>query len=130
VYDAAVSGRPTILILPGRRSRGLQPIKETAKAVTSKPPTDAGHPSEDQETEVSDPHSLWAELGLSEPDYLDESLAPKVDEPLLRSLIRQELPEKVARAVYRLICSFASWHHAHTKLLLEELKRSREPTNP
>jgi hypothetical protein len=70
--------------------------------VTSKPPTDAGHPSEDQETEVSEPHSLWAELGLNEPEYLDESLAPEVDEPLLRSLIRQELPEKVARTVYRL----------------------------
>ena len=98
--------------------------------MTSKPPTDAGHPSETQDTEVRAQRSLWAELGLNEPDFLDESLAPEVDEPLLRSLIRQELPEKVARAVYRLICSFASWHHAHTKLLLEELKRSRQAADP
>ncbi|OYV96808.1 MAG: hypothetical protein B7Z73_00115 [Planctomycetia bacterium 21-64-5] len=65
-------------------------------------------------------------MELEAPDFLDESLAPEVDEGLLRSLIRQELPEKVARALYRLICSFASWHHAHTKLLLEELKVSRK----
>jgi hypothetical protein len=93
--------------------------------VTSKPPSDAGHPSADQGPEAGTGRSLWAELQLDAPDFLDESLAPEVDEGLLRSLIRQELPEKVARAVYRLICSFASWHRAHSKLLLEELKASR-----
>lgn len=94
--------------------------------MTEKPPTDAGHASDDRDTEVGAQASLWAELGLNEPEFLDESLAPQVDEVLLRKLIRQELPENVARATYRLICSFASWHHAHSKLLLAELQKSRQ----
>lgn len=94
--------------------------------MTSKPPSNAGHPSDDQNVSVAEPRSLWAELELDAPEFLDESLAPEVDEGILRSLIRQELPEKVDRAVYRLICQFASWHRAHTKLLLEELNASRQ----
>lgn len=97
--------------------------------MTSKPPTDAGHPNHDHKDEAGAQPSLWAELGLSEPEFLDESLAPEVDEALLHSLIRQELPEKVARAVYRLICSFESWHRMHTKVLLEELRKSRQAEN-
>lgn len=97
--------------------------------MTSKPPTDAGHPSDYQGNETGARRSLWTELDLDAPDFLDESMAPEVDEGLLRSLIRQELPEKISRALYRLICSFASWHHAHTKLLLEELKASREASD-
>jgi hypothetical protein len=34
--------------------------------------------------EVRAPRPLWAELELSESDYLDESLAPEVDEALRR----------------------------------------------
>lgn len=68
--------------------------------------------------------ALWRELGLGEPDFLDPSLAPDVDQALLRRLIRQELPENVARAVYRLIYSFSSWHEAHGRILLDELKKT------
>ena len=71
---------------------------------------------------------MWRELGLNEPDFLDASLAPEVDEVLLRRLIRQELPENVERALYRLIYSFSSWHEAHGKMLLDELKKSDSPS--
>lgn len=71
------------------------------------------------------PQSFWAELGLPEPEFLDESLAPAVNEAVLRSLVRQELPERGARAVYRLIYAFRSWHEAHAKILLEELSKTR-----
>lgn len=97
--------------------------------MTSRPPTDAGHPSENQNTQVGAPRSLWAELGLNEPEFLDESSAPEVDEALLRSLIRQELPEKVARAAYRLIYSYKSWHQAHALVLLDEFKKLRRSSD-
>lgn len=52
--------------------------------------------------------------------WSDESLAPEVDHELLKSLVRQELPEKKARAVYQLIHSFKSWDAAHAKTLIAE----------
>lgn len=52
--------------------------------------------------------------------WSDESLAPEVDQELLKSLVRQQLPEKKARAVYQLIHSFKSWDLAHTKTLIAE----------
>lgn len=93
-----------------------------------KPPSDAEQKSKTQEAEVGARCSLWAELGLAELDFLDESSAPEIDEPLLRRLVRQELPENVARAVYRLIYSYASWHHAHAKIMLDEFNKSRQAT--
>lgn len=71
------------------------------------------------------PQSFWAELRLPEPEFFDESLAPAVNEAVLRSLVRQELPVNGARAVYRLVYSFRSWHEAHAKVLLEELIKTR-----
>lgn len=125
VYDA--ENRAFHQRMPARQTfmRIANPRTGDRQAVTSKPPSHAGHPSDDQNVNVAEPPSLWAELELDAPEFLDESLAPEVDEGLLRSLIRQELPEKVDRAVYQLICQFASWHRAHTKLLLEELHASR-----
>jgi hypothetical protein len=93
--------------------------------VTPKPPQNAEQKSDPHDAKSGAPRSLWADLGLTEPELLDEALAPEVDEALLRRLVRQELPENVARALYRLISSFASWHQAHTKALLAELKKSR-----
>lgn len=102
------------------------PFMEIATPVSNEPPLDAEQKSAAHDAEKEVPKSAWAELGLSEPEFLDDSLAPEVDDGLLRRLVRQELPENVARAVYRLIYSFASWHHAHSQVLLEELKKSRQ----
>jgi hypothetical protein len=66
--------------------------------------------------------SLWEELGVTEPEYLDERLAPPVDRELLRRLVRHELSETAARAVSRMIVTFASWRDAHAEILLEEVK--------
>lgn len=103
---------------------------ETATPVTNESPLDAEQKSAAHNVEEEKRQSLWAELGLTEPEFLDESLAPEVDERLLRRLIRQELPEKVARAVYRRIYSFKSWHHAHAQVLLDELRKSRQVADP
>jgi hypothetical protein len=102
---------------------------ETATPVNNEPPLDAEQKSAEQEAEVGARHSLWADLGLTEPEFLDDLLAPEVDEGLLRLLVRQELPETIARAVYRLIYSFARWHRAHAKVLLDELKQSRQTSD-
>ena len=60
----------------------------------------------------------------SAPDaFLDESLAPQVDQELLAALVRQELPEEDARLVYRLIHSFQSWSEAHTQIVAAEFRR-------
>ena len=99
---------------------------ETAATVTNESPLDAEQKSAAHNADEEKRQSLWAELGLSEPEFLDDSLAPEVDERLLRRLVRQELPENVARAVYRLICSFRSWHRAHAQALLDEFKKSRQ----
>ncbi|MGH7136271.1 MAG: hypothetical protein ACREHD_11065 [Pirellulales bacterium] len=103
---------------------------ETATPVTNEPPLDAEQKSAAHDAEEETRQSLWADLGLTEPEFLDDSLAPDVDEGLLRRLVRQELPEKIARAVYRRIYSFASWHHAHAQVLLDELKKSRQVADP
>ena len=72
------------------------------------------------------PASLWAALGMPEPVFRDESQAPTVDRDLLTQLVRGELSEPVARAVYRLIHSFKSWTEAHTEILISEYHRRRE----
>ena len=59
-----------------------------------------------------------------EPEFRDESLAPEIDEDLLRALVHRKLPEKSARLVYLLIYSFKSWYDAHTRILVEEFRRT------
>ena len=67
--------------------------------------------------------SLWKDLGLPEPRYRDESLAPEVDRELLRKLVRDELPVKTMRNVFRLVHCFESWNRAYTAALVEEQRR-------
>lgn len=98
--------------------------------MTNESPLDAEQKPAAHDADEERRQSLWADLGLKEPEFLDDSLAPEVDERLLRRLVRQELPEQVARAVYRLICSFKSWHSAHAQVMLDELKKSRQAADP
>ena len=78
----------------------------------------------------------WEELiGSPAPPFRDESLAPQIDERLLRALVRRQLSEETARAVYRLIHSFKSWMDAHSRVLIEEFQRgpdaaAGEPPSP
>ena len=65
--------------------------------------------------------SLWAELGIPEPVFDADGAAPEVHLGLLRRLVRGELSERNARAVLRLVYTFANWNEAHTRVLLEEL---------
>lgn len=60
------------------------------------------------------------------PAFLDESLAPAVDRPLLAALARGELSEEQARAAYRLVVSFKSWSDAHAEAVAEAF-RGRPP---
>lgn len=103
---------------------------ETATPVTNEHPLDAEQKSAAHDAKEEKRQSLWADLGLPELEFLDDSLAPEVDERLLRRLIRQELPEPASRAVYRLICSFKSWHSAHAQVMLDEFKKSRQAADP
>jgi hypothetical protein len=73
------------------------------------------------------PPSLWAALGLPEPLRQDESLAPEIDHDLLVRLVRRELPEEQARAVYHLIHAFQSWTDAHAQVVTDEFHRQHKP---
>ncbi len=55
--------------------------------------------------------------------WSDESLAPTVDHGLLQALVRKELSDENARALYRLMHSFASWNAAHAEALVAEYHR-------
>jgi len=57
---------------------------------------------------------------MSEADFLDESLAPPVDDELLIALVRRQLSRDEARDVYELIYSFRSWNAAHNRILITE----------
>jgi hypothetical protein len=88
----------------------------------------ASIPSGENEAEDDrDAGTLWSQLGLPEPEYLDESQAPRVDRALLLRLIRRNLSAEEARAVYWLIISFVSWRDAHAELVADEFRR-RPPT--
>lgn len=63
------------------------------------------------------------------PQFLDEGLAPAVDESLVRALVRRELAPEVARDAYRFVYSFRSWNDVHTRLIVEEFHR-REAEQP
>ena len=67
--------------------------------------------------------------GMADParEFQDESLAPEVDYDLLRALVRKEVTEQTARAIYHLIHSFKSWNEAHAQLLIEEFRRTQGP---
>jgi hypothetical protein len=83
-------------------------------------------PKSDDEWGDEEPPSLWEELGLPEPDFLDESRAPVVDRDLIRKLMANELSEKRAKEVTRLIVLFRSWSDAHKEIIEEGLRRRRE----
>lgn len=70
--------------------------------------------------------SLWDELGIPEPVFDAEGTAPEVHQEILRRLVRGELSERNARAVLRLVFTYANWNEAHTRMLLEELGKERE----
>ena len=53
-------------------------------------------PNTDDEEGGEENQSLWEELGLPEPPFLDKSRAPPVDRELIRQMVRCELPEKRA----------------------------------
>lgn len=72
-------------------------------------------------SDVEPQPSLWDELGIPEPVFDTDSAAPDVHQGLLRRLVRGELSERNARAVLRLVYTFANWNDAHTRMLLEEL---------
>jgi hypothetical protein len=60
--------------------------------------------------------------------FLDERLAPKVDQGLLLSLVRRELPERTTRDVYRFVHLFKSWNDAYCGLLVQEFRAARRHT--
>ena len=80
-------------------------------------------PQRQQQGQSAEDFSLWAELGLPEPERLDAG--PPVDWELLRRLARQELPEQATRIVYGLIHRYRGWNDAHAKILVEEFKARR-----
>ena len=69
--------------------------------------------------------SLWAELGLTEPEPLAEGQSPPVDWTLLRRLVHQELSEQAARMTYGLVHAYPEWKSAHAQILVEEFKAGR-----
>lgn len=72
--------------------------------------------------------SLWDELGLPEPPFLDESRAPALDRELLRQMVRHELPEPRAKEVSKLVVLFKSWSDAHLEIFREETQHRPEET--
>ena len=85
-------------------------------------------PKSDDEGGGKETRSLWDELGLPEPPFLDESKAPPIDRELLRQMVRRELPEPRAKAVSKLVVLFKSWADAHREVRREESRRRREET--
>jgi hypothetical protein len=81
-------------------------------------------PKTDDEWGDDEFRSLWAELGLPEPEFLDESRAPPVDRDLIRKMMRRELPKKAADEVYRYIMLFRNWSEAHKEIVDEALDQS------
>ncbi|MEX2139862.1 MAG: hypothetical protein WD894_11410 [Pirellulales bacterium] len=59
------------------------------------------------------------------PPFRDERLAPAIDHALLLALVRDELPERTSRAVYRFIISFKSWSDAYCDLLVREYRATQ-----
>lgn len=85
-------------------------------------------PKSDDEGGGEEFRSLWDELGLPEPPFLDESKAPPVDRELLRQMVRHELPEPRAKAISKLVVLFKSWSDAHLEIFREETDRPPEET--
>jgi hypothetical protein len=86
------------------------------------------HPGGNEPSGPDDEASLWSQLGLPEPPYLDERREPPINRALLLRLIRRELTSEQARAVYWLVVSFVSWRDAHAQLVAEEFRR--RPAGP
>ncbi len=83
-------------------------------------------PKSDDEEGGDENQSLWEELGLPEPPFLDEGRAPPVDRDLIRQMVRRELPEERAKELGKLVVLFKSWSDAHVEIVREELQRRRE----
>ena len=81
-------------------------------------------PEADDRTQLK--HSLWAELGLPDPEFRDEQFAPEVDRHILLRLARRELPEDLIPAAHQLIHAFASWNDAYLEILVAEYHRRRK----
>ena len=82
-------------------------------------------PKSDGEGGEDERRSLWDELGLPEPPFLDESRAPPLDRELIRQMVRHELPEEREKEVGKLVVLFKSWSDAHYEIILEEMARRR-----
>jgi hypothetical protein len=55
-------------------------------------------------------------------------LAPKVDQALIKALVRRELSVADARAIYRLVYSFKSWSEAHCDALVRDFQCAKKVT--
>ncbi|HVA51834.1 MAG TPA: hypothetical protein VNH11_36165 [Pirellulales bacterium] len=77
--------------------------------------------SDDKGGHQSDP-GPWEMLGIPEPPFLDDRMAPQVDRQFLQKFVRGELPKPSAEIAARLVLLFASWHGAHQELLASERK--------
>lgn len=84
-------------------------------------------PTSKEVREDAEWRALAERAGLGRPPkFCDESLAPTVDESLLRTLLRRELPEEEARAALLLVISFKSWYDAYRRVMLDEYQRNDE----
>jgi hypothetical protein len=84
-------------------------------------------PPSDHDGELDEPlpDSIWEALGLPEPRRSDDQIAPAVDRDLLVRLVRKQLPDDAARALYRLIHAFQSWNDAYAEVVVENFRRSQ-----
>ena len=100
------------------RKHGKKP-----RALESPPAGDSKVPPE---AEKDAQESFWTELGLPEPEFLDDSLAPTVNRDLLRKLVLGELDPELEKLLYRLVEAFPCWHAAHSEIAAEEARRTGE----
>jgi hypothetical protein len=63
--------------------------------------------------------------------FLDERLVPAVDCELLLALVRDELPDSIARDVFRFVHLFKSWNDAYCNVLVQEHRAmQKQPRRP
>ena len=82
-------------------------------------------PIPDDERGDDDKRSLWDDLGLPEPPFLDESGAPPLDRELIRQMVRHELSEEREKAIGKLVVLFESWSDAYDEIVRDELRQRR-----
>jgi hypothetical protein len=69
--------------------------------------------------------NAWEMLGIPEPPFLADELAPQVDREFVRRFVQGKLPEQAAATASRLILLFGSWSLAHREILSEEADREQ-----